>query len=187
MKQNDFIAALEKALVGLKPEEKQEILSDFREHFANGMAGGKTEEEIAHELGDPASLAAQFTEGIPKATSTVQEKLSSQNVLAIVGLLLFDVFIAIHVVATFFGIWVALWAMDVVIFACALASFVSPLWLVTYLPSALSIAGLVCLGVALLALGVLWSIGMYYVSKWSFRGLVEFIKLHARIFKGVSI
>ena len=187
MKQNDFIAALEKALAELKPEEKQEILSDFREHFANGMAGGKTEEEIAHELGDPTSLAAQFTEGMPKATSPVLEKLSSRNVLAIVGLLIFDIFIAIHVVATLFGIWVALWAMDVAIFACALACFVSPLWVVTYLPSALSIAGLICLGGALLSLGVLWSIGMYYVSKWSYRGLVEFIRLHIRIFKGVSI
>ena len=186
MKQNDFIAALEKALVELKPEEKQEILSDFREHFVNGMAGGKTEEEIAHELGDPTSLAAQFTEGMPGATSPVLEKFSSRNVLAIVGLLIFDIFIAIHVVATLFGIWVALWAMDVAIFACVLACFVSPLWLLAYSMSAMSIAGMVCIGVALLALGVLWSIGMCYVSQWSYRVLVKFIKLHVRIFKGVS-
>ena len=187
MKQSDFIATLEKALAGLKPEEKQEILSDFREHFSSGMAGGKTEEEIACELGDPASLAAQFTEGMSRATSPTAEKMSSQDVLAIVGLLIFDIFIAIHVIATLFAIWMALWAMDLAILVCAFACFVSPLWLAMYLPSAMSIAGMVCMGVALLALCALWSIGMCYASKWSYRGLVAFIKLHVRIFKGVSI
>ena len=187
MKQNDFIATLEKALAELKPEEKQEILSDFREHFSNGMTNGKTEEEIARELGDPMILAAQFTEGTSKTVPLRTGKVSSRDMLAIVGLLIFDIFIAIHVIATIFAIWVALWGIDLVILLCACACFISPVWLAMYLPSAMSIAGIVCIGVALLALCILWSIGMCYMSKWSYVVLKEFIKLHIRIFKGVVI
>ncbi|MDR0842514.1 MAG: DUF1700 domain-containing protein [Acidobacteriota bacterium] len=184
MRQNDFIATLEKAMAEMKPEERREILSDFQEHFASGMAGGKTEEEIARELGDPEGLAAQFTEGTDPDTSAGRKKLTSRDVLAVAGLLLFDVFIAVNVIGTLFVVWVALWAVDVAIFAGALAGFVAPVLFTPWLPSAMSSVGLVCLGVALLALCALWSIGMCYVSKWSYRGLVEFIKLHVRIFKG---
>jgi uncharacterized membrane protein len=58
---NEFLNALEQALSGLDAGEKREILDDYREHFALGLAAGKTEEEIAASLGDPAQLAAMYT------------------------------------------------------------------------------------------------------------------------------
>lgn len=57
---NFFLSALEKELIGLDAAQKAEILSDYREHFALGLAAGKTEETIARGLGDPAQLARMY-------------------------------------------------------------------------------------------------------------------------------
>lgn len=58
---NEFLNALEQALSGLDSQEKCEILDDYREHFALGLAAGKTEEEVARSLGDPVQLAKMYT------------------------------------------------------------------------------------------------------------------------------
>lgn len=57
---NEFLSALEKSLTALDAQEKREVLSDYREHFALGLAAGKTEEEIANSLGDPGQLAKMY-------------------------------------------------------------------------------------------------------------------------------
>ncbi len=57
---NEFLKELEKALTGLDAAQKAEILSDYREHFALGIAAGKTEETIARVLGDPVQLARMY-------------------------------------------------------------------------------------------------------------------------------
>lgn len=58
---NEFLTALEHALAGLDAQQKREILDDYREHFTLGCAAGKTEEQIARALGDPAQLAKMYT------------------------------------------------------------------------------------------------------------------------------
>jgi len=177
MKKNEFISALEKALAELNSDERREIISDFQEHFANGLAGGKTEEEVARELGDPVTLAGQYTEGLTENKPTGTGSRVSQGALALVGLVLFDVMIAVPVISSLFGVWVALWAINAAIFAVSFAGFAAPFWV----NSALSGAGCVCLGVSLLALSVLWGIGMCYLTKWCGRGLLEFGRAHLRI------
>jgi uncharacterized membrane protein len=182
MKRNEFVSALEKALAGLKSDEIQEIISDFQEHFATGLAGGKTEEEVARELGDPVALAGQYIEEFPKnePPGTGTGRRIAQGSLALAGLVLFDIVIAIPVISSLFGVWVAFWAVNVAIFAGSLAGLTAPFW-VNDLPSALSGAGYSCLGLSLLALSILWGIGMCYVTKWVCKGLLEFGRAHLRI------
>ena len=57
---NEFLNALERALSGIDAQQKREILTDYREHFALGLAAGKTEAQIARDLGDPEQLAKMF-------------------------------------------------------------------------------------------------------------------------------
>lgn len=179
-----FMRKLEDALARLGPEERKEILSDFEEHFANGLASGKTEEEVARELGDPDALAAQYTEGLPEPKPPVKASGVAAGALASTALLLFNAMIAIPVIASLFAVWVSLWAVVVSLFAASLACFVAPFlaWLSPY--NALIGAGVFVMGISLLAFTALAGIGMVYVSKWSYKGLAAYVKAHIRIIKG---
>lgn len=53
MTRNEYMNTLSEALAPLSPAERRDILNDYREHFALGAEGGKTEAEIAAALGDP--------------------------------------------------------------------------------------------------------------------------------------
>lgn len=52
MKKEEYLDLLEKRMNGFDLEFKSEILSDFNEHFEQGLLAGKSEEEIAKSLGD---------------------------------------------------------------------------------------------------------------------------------------
>ncbi len=60
MKTKDqFLVRLESELAPLPPEEREELMEDYRSHFMFGLQNGKTEEEIAGELGDPREIAQE--------------------------------------------------------------------------------------------------------------------------------
>lgn len=182
----EFMQKMDGALARLKPEERKDILSDFEEHFANGLANGKGEAEVAQELGDPVVLAAQYTEGLPEPAQPVKASGVAQSVLAAFGLLLFNAIIALPVIAVLFAIWISLWSVVLALLAAALACFVAPFVSWFSLPTALVGVGAVMIGIAMLALTVLAAIGMVYVTKWSFKGLAAYVKAHIRIIKGGS-
>lgn len=60
MKKIDFLNELYYYLAPLPEGEKKEIIEDFREHFREGEAVGKTEEQICNELGAPLECARQY-------------------------------------------------------------------------------------------------------------------------------
>ncbi|MGH2317823.1 DUF4097 family beta strand repeat-containing protein [Planococcus sp. SE5232] len=62
MTENQFLHELETALKQLPQEERNDILQDIREYFANGKADGKTDNEIAAELGSPEAIANELIE-----------------------------------------------------------------------------------------------------------------------------
>lgn len=56
----EFIGRLSRALGNLPIKEREEILSDFSEHFSLGEQDGKTEEQICEDLGTPEDCAKQY-------------------------------------------------------------------------------------------------------------------------------
>ncbi|AYC28553.1 DUF4097 family beta strand repeat-containing protein [Paenisporosarcina cavernae] len=60
MTESVFLEQLKNALGALRESERQDIVADFREYFANGREDGKTDEEIASSLGDPYELAKEM-------------------------------------------------------------------------------------------------------------------------------
>ena len=60
MNKIDFLNELYYYLESLPRNEKEEIIADFREHFREGAAAGKTEEQICNELGTPFECARQY-------------------------------------------------------------------------------------------------------------------------------
>lgn len=60
MTQDEFLSILHDRLRGLPPAEIEELMDDYASHFAEGMAQGRSEQEIAAALGDPARLAREL-------------------------------------------------------------------------------------------------------------------------------
>ena len=56
----EFLDTLRRRLAGLPPWEIDELVGDYAAHFADGMAAGRSEEEIARALGDPMRLAREL-------------------------------------------------------------------------------------------------------------------------------
>lgn len=59
MTKKQFISILESRLAALPPGERREFIQDVESHFVIGMQNGRSEEEIARELGDPFEMAKE--------------------------------------------------------------------------------------------------------------------------------
>ena len=62
MTRQEYISALKNALRALPEPDITDIAQDFEEHFEIGLSQGKTEHEIAAELGDPTVVAGTYFE-----------------------------------------------------------------------------------------------------------------------------
>ncbi len=60
MKKIDFLNELYSYLSTLPKDERNEIIEDFRAHFREAEAAGKTEEQICKDLGTPFECAKQY-------------------------------------------------------------------------------------------------------------------------------
>src|SRR5215475_6846333 len=60
MTKAEFLDTLRRRLAGLPQAEIDELVGDYATHFADGMAAGRSEAEIAAALGDPMRLAREL-------------------------------------------------------------------------------------------------------------------------------
>jgi len=172
MTKNDFLRKLKRFLPA---DDRKDIISDFEDHFATGLAEGKMEEEIAKELGEPSDVAKEF--------GYVKEKLEPRNVVfAAIGILFFDLIIGIALVASLFSIWISLWSVVLSLLITGVALLIAMFFTAFIAP----IPWLACLtaGISILALTGLFTIGMVYVTKYYFKAMAWFGMLHVRIFDG---
>ena len=58
--QNEFLARLQQELTSLPQSEREDILNDYRSHFAEGLASGRSESDIIGGLGDPSTIAKEL-------------------------------------------------------------------------------------------------------------------------------
>lgn len=63
MNKNEFLKIIKEGLNDFPPEQLEDVLYDYEQHFANAMADGKTEEEIIANLGDPFVIVNQYRNG----------------------------------------------------------------------------------------------------------------------------
>ena len=60
MTKYEFLNIIANGLRDFPKQELQDILYDYEEHFRNGFADEKTDEEIINELGDPYKIVNQY-------------------------------------------------------------------------------------------------------------------------------
>ncbi|TAA73108.1 DUF1700 domain-containing protein [Planococcus salinarum] len=87
MTEQQFLQQLEQALDRLPAEERNDILQDIREYFANGRADGKSDSDIAAELGAPDAIAKElidsfdFTQTTAPAEKSIFRKTNSMELI----------------------------------------------------------------------------------------------------------
>lgn len=80
---NEYLQALSRALNRLDQAERDDILADYREHFEIGLSQGKSEKQIAQELGEPESIAKLYT--AITATTQAEKTKKPQDAMRMVG------------------------------------------------------------------------------------------------------
>jgi uncharacterized membrane protein len=113
MNRAHFMAQLRDGLSGLHHTDISDIVADYESHFADGAADGRTQEEVAAALGEPARLARELRAEI--GFRRWEENRSAGNfmgvVLALLGLATLDFIILLPLLcalaAIFFGLSVA--------------------------------------------------------------------------------
>ncbi len=171
MNKKEFMQKLKQLL----PEkDKRDILLDYEEHFLSGLTDGKTEEEIVKELGSPEEVAKEF--------GYTGKAPVNYPIWAAIGLITFDIFIGISILATLFSIWASLWCIPLVTFLVGIGLTIGSIFtgLLTFFPWYILLTG----GIASLAFSVLSCVGMIYVTKAFYLGLKWYVMLHIKIFSG---
>jgi uncharacterized membrane protein len=106
MTREAFIARLRDGLRGLPPQSIADIVADYETHFADGLAAGRTEAEVAEALGDPGRLARELRAeiGLKRWEEQRSPAGAASAVIAVLGLGALDLFILLPVLMTVGGI-----------------------------------------------------------------------------------
>lgn len=189
MNKKDFMYKLSLYLGGIPGEDRQDVISDFEEHFKEGLAEGRTEEDIAGSLGDPKSLANQFKASIlvSEAEKTTSAVNITRAVLATLGLgflnLIFILgpFIAIvAVLISLFASAIAIVAAGITVFIASIFGPLIPQYFAVLINPAVAIFG----SIGVTCFGILFFVGCIYLSKILYRLFVRYIKFNLRIITG---
>ena len=181
MTRAEFMARLRKGLVGLPITAAADIAADYETHFADGLAAGRSEAEVAAALGDPDRLARELRAeaGIQRWRQEQNPSAAAAAVFAVLGLGAIDILILLPilmgVVGTLFGFFIAVIA---VFFAGGAVMVAGPFTGVPGGPLAAILAGLGLMAGAT-AVGALLTIA----TIWLVNGVVWFARLHYRLLK----
>lgn len=186
MNRNEFINTLDRYLSGLPADEKQDILYDYHEHFNIGLEQGKTEDQISEALGDPKTIGRQFKAG--HAVKRAEENKSAGNIFraifAALGLgffnLIFILWIFIAAAGIIAGLAAAALGTTIGGIAILIVSIFQPVLPGTFNYTINPGAG-IFLSVGLIAFGLLFSIGVYYLVKIFYNITVKYLKMNLSI------
>jgi uncharacterized membrane protein len=119
MRKMEYLDALKRAMMGLPPETQAKTLAYYEQRFVDGVAAGRTEEEVGQELDDPKKIA--MTLRANAHLGTMVERQRPVNVirlmLSAVGLAIFNLFMLVPAAV--------LGALLTALYVCALCFYLS--------------------------------------------------------------
>lgn len=197
MNKQQYLEKLSKLLRKLPKEDREDIISDYEEHFAIGLEKGRTEEEISKALGNPKNVAKQITadhmvkiaENKPSVGGIIEA------ILAAMGLGLFNlIFVTVPVLivaAIILTLFVAGFAMILAGIYWVLSPLLHLILPQIALPQLVgsnesfwNILVILGGGIGLTAGGIILIVAMAYITKWFYELMIKYLKLNLRIIKG---
>ena len=119
MNRQAFIDRLRLGLSGMPPQAVNEAVADYENHFAEGLAAGRTEDEVAEALGDPARLARELRAeiGLKKWEEERNPNSAVGAIFAVLGLGAIDLLILLPILMTVGGVLFGLVMAVIAVFA----------------------------------------------------------------------
>jgi uncharacterized membrane protein len=115
----DYLDALKRAMTGLPPEAQAKTLAYYEQRFVDGVAAGRSEQDVAAELDDPKKIAMTL-----RASTHMQAFETKKNpanlvrmLVAALGLAIFNLFMVVPAM-----VYAALLAT---LYACGLAFYLA--------------------------------------------------------------
>lgn len=197
MNKQEYIEELSRLLRKLPKEDREDIISDYEEHFAIGLGKGRSEEEISRALGNPKNVAKQIkadhmvkiAENKPSVGGIIEA------ILAAMGLGLFNlIFVTVPVLivaAIILTLFVAGFAMILAGIYWVLSPLLHLILPQIALPKLVgsnesfwNILVILGGGIGLTAGGIILIVAMAYITKWFYELMIKYLKLNLRIIKG---
>ena len=194
MNKVEFLRRLSKTLDNIPAVEKNDILFDYEEHFNIGMEAGRTEEEIAQSLGDPYILSKQINVNymINKAEKTATAGNVLKAVLASVGLGFFNLVFVLGPFLGLVGVLIGIWGVSLGLTFSGIILFIATIFrpmLPFIINIPVSFFTSIFLSIGLTSLGLLITIGCYYLTKSFHKITVRYLKMNLQIisnYKGLT-
>ena len=181
MSRQAFMIRLRAGLAGLPHQVIDDIAADYEAHFAEGVAAGRGEDEIAAALGDPSRLARELRAeaSLKRWEADRNPSAAASAIFAILGLGAIDVLILLPILmsigGTLFGFAIAALAC----FAAGAVVFVAGPVFVHGLP----IAAVMMAGLGVMALATFLGSLTTLVTIGFVNGLVWYGRLHMRLIR----
>lgn len=188
MNKKEFLRVLRDELRHLTQSEIEEIVYDYEEHFIVGLERGKTEEEIAKELGDPKKIAKSYKVSafIEKATNDPSATNIFKAIIATMAIGFFNLAFVLGPFMGVVGVLIGLFGASIGIIVGGIAMILGPIVntfiYIIHLPDINSI-GRIFLGVGMICFGILFMILNAHISKLLYKGTVRYLKWNIDIIK----
>ena len=171
MTKREFLNRLETAIMRLPKPERDDIINDYEEHFRSGAAEGKSEQEVAIELGSPEELGVSFLENAGVTNPVyMQQQFQANNAMDKTSksllVILLVIFVGLPLASTLIGCICAIFSIIIGFLAAAAALIVAAFYV-----GGLFAIGLVCLSVAFVMLSILSIIGFVALCKLFAKGV----------------
>jgi uncharacterized membrane protein len=186
MNKEEYLKKINKLIKNLPKEDREDIISDYEEHFIIGLENGRNEEEISKALGDPKTVAKQIKAEhmLKKAEDKPSAGAIFEAILAVAGLGILNLML---VAIPAFGVAVVILSLIVaglaVIFV-GILTILSPLLQPIFpqyinLPVKSGIMGtflMVIGGIGLTVIGTFFVVIMGYVANWFYKFIIKLLK-----------
>jgi uncharacterized membrane protein len=179
MTKQQFLDELNRLLAPLPDIEREDILSDYESHIEAAIENGKTEEEAVANLGSPRTIAHELGAFQPvektSFTDFISQKQTGLNIIALIGMLLFNLTFIVGPVVGIAGTFVGL-------YVTAIGCLLSPLGFILKHDTPMLLLFFFVL--AVFSFGYLLFLLTHFLAKGYIRLLRWYWKLNVKIVKG---
>lgn len=193
MTRSEFIAALRRGLAGFGAARTNDIIADYESHFDEGLASGRSEEEIAAALGDPARLARELRaeQGFKRWEEQKTPSNLAGAVLALAGLATVDIMFILPFLMGVFATVLGLFAVVLAMLICGVIFSMGSLFPgLAWFGLSGNFSGALAFGLAgvgLIAGGIGLGSLLWLATDWLLQLLVRFGRLHFQLIESVTV
>ncbi len=175
-----FLSRLRDGLSGLAREDIDELIADYEAHFTEGAAAGRSDDDVARALGEPARLARELRAeaGFRKWEAQPSAGNYLAAVIALIGLIAFDFIFLLPILLVVGGILLVIAILLIVVIFSGMTLFGEAV------SSGFAVADFVArtlVSVGLISAGIAGGALLLLTSEAILKLLASYARLHYRL------